>query len=672
MLVASAMWTVAPWCAVAATGHWIPTGPFGGNAEAIAVSPANPSVLIAGTKNANLFISKDGGEKWESIAFPRQYSAMLHTLVMDPSDPAVIYATVADGALPGLYRTRNTGKSWEPVKGLGGAEVYSLAIWAKDSQVMAVGMRDGVRLTRDGGVTWEPISPAGNIELQPVVSVAFDPRNSDVIYAGTPRLPWKTSDGGANWTLIAEGMSTDSDIITVRVDPTRPSRVFIGACSGFWRSTNAGAVWSKMSGIPFTSRRTYAFAQDPQHPEIIFAGTSRGLYRTVDGGAEWKNIAANEIKGLAIQNGTLYIASADSGLFKSTDRGDTLQPINDGFTSRNFAPVTEAGEHIYTGTNAEVDAGAVFRSSDGGLHWEKIADPSALGFGNIIAVARTGAGTLLAATSTGLYRSTDGGGAWTKTVIEAKPAEVQVVRKTARPVHPSARPASTVPVPLKPLHLTSLCALNNAIMAGTEAGLYRSTDEGLTWSLVAADGLSIINLLSAREALALTAGRLLVSLDDGATWQLRHLPFFSDVYGVAASGKVILAGTSRGIFRSEDGAMTWQAAESGLPIASVTSVAMDRGDPNLAFAFEFGSFYESRDGGKTWRRSEEEGLGGAFVRNLAITSQGPRHLLAVTATRGIFVRELDGERLASSGFPEVDLRKDRYVENQQHDKTPAF
>jgi photosystem II stability/assembly factor-like uncharacterized protein len=595
---------------------------------------------------------------------------MLHMLVMDPSDAAVIYATVADGALPGLYRTRNTGKTWEPVKGLGGAEVYSLAIWPKDSQVMAVGMRDGVRLTRDGGATWEPISPAGNIELQPVVSVAFDPRNSDVIYAGTPRLPWKTSDGGANWTLIAEGMSTDSDIITLRVDPTKPSRVFIGACSGFWRSTNAGALWSKMSGIPFTSRRTYAFAQDPQHPEVIFAGTSRGLYRTLDGGAEWKNIAANEIKGLAIANGTLYVASADSGLFKSTDRGETLRPINEGFTSRNFAPVTEAAEHVYTGTNAEVDAGSVFRSSDGGLHWEKITDPAALGFGNIIAVARTGAGTLLAATSTGLYRSSDGGVEWTKTAIEAKAAP-QVVVKPGRSTRVIKREVAA-PVPLNPLHLTSLCALNNAIMAGTEAGLYRSSDEGLTWSLVAADGVPIISLLSAREALALTAGRLLVSQDDGATWTPRHLPFFSDVYGVAASGKVILAGTSRGVFRSEDGAMTWQAAESGLPIASVTSVTMDRGDSNLAFAFEFGNFYESRDGGKTWRRSEEEGLGGAFVRNLAITSQGPRHLLAVTATRGIFVRELDGERLTSSEFPEVDLRKDRYVENQQNDKTPAF
>jgi photosystem II stability/assembly factor-like uncharacterized protein len=673
-LVAGAICVLAPYGALAASApsaHWIPSGPFGGNAESIVVSPANPSILIAGTKNANLFISKDGGESWQSIAFPRQYSAMLHMLVMDPSDAAVIYAAVADGTLPGLYRTRNTGKTWEPVKGLGGAEVYSLAIWPKDSHVMAVGMRDGVRLTRDAGASWEPISPAGNIELQPVVSVAFDPRNSDVIYAGTPRLPWKTSDGGANWTLIADGMSTDSDIITLRVDPGKPSRVFIGACSGFWRSTNAGALWSKMSGIPFASRRTYAFAQDPQHPEVIFAGTSRGLYRTLDGGAEWKNIAANEIKGLAIANGTLYVASADNGLLKSADRGDTFLPINNGFTSRNFAPVTEAGEHVYTGTNAEVDAGAVFRSSDGGLHWEKIADPAALGFGNIIAVARSGAGTLLAATSTGLYRSTDGGAAWTRTEIEAKATVPRAAAKPAR-VSRVTKKETTVAAPLNPLHLTSLCALKDAIMAGTEAGLYRSTDEGLTWSLVAADGVPIGNLLSARDALALTAGRLLVSQDDGATWTPRHLPFFSEVYGVAASGKVILAGTSRGVFRSEDGAMTWQAADSGLPIASVTSVAMDRADPNLAFAFEFGSFYESRDGGKTWRRSEEEGLGGAFVRNLAITSLGPRHLLAVTATRGIFVRELDGETLASSGFPEVDLRKDRYVENQQNDKTPAF
>jgi photosystem II stability/assembly factor-like uncharacterized protein len=284
---------------------------------------------------------------------------------------------------------------------------------------------------------------------------------------------------------------------------------------------------------------------------------------------------------------------------------------------------------------------------------------------------------LLAATSSGLYRSIDGGAEWVKTTIELPEPPTPPVHKTARKAAKAAtvKEVGKVAAALKPLHLTSLCALDHAIMAGTDVGLFRSTDEGLTWTLAAPlpsdGGGTVISMISASEALALLHGRLLVSQDDGATWLTRHLPFFSDVYAVAASGNTILAGTSRGVFRSEDGAMTWQASQAGLPSASVTAVAMDKADARLAFAFEYGNFYESRDGGRTWRRSEEEGLGGAFVRNLAITSQGPRHLLAVTATRGIFVRELDGEKLTSSGYPEIDLRKDRY-ENQQNDKAPAF
>ncbi len=161
--------------------------------------------------------------------------------------------------------------------------------------------------------------------------------------------------------MVAEGMSTDSDIITVRVDPVKSSRVFIGACSGFWRSVNAGGNWSKMAGIPFESRRTYAFVQDPRHPEVIFAGTSRGLYATRDGGANWREVAAHEIKSLAISNSdlgpTLFVATADEGLLKSTDGGETLLPINDGFTSRTFAPLAQNGDQLLTGTSAAARCG---------------------------------------------------------------------------------------------------------------------------------------------------------------------------------------------------------------------------------------------------------------------------------------------------------------------------
>lgn len=635
--------TIAIHCAAASTPpHWIATGPFGGNAEVITASKTDPNLLLVGTKNANLFLSRNAGQSWEPVPFPRQYGSMLHTLVIHPTNPSIFYAAIADEPRTGLYRSTDAGKTWKPVEGLGGEEVYSIAIWEHDPKVIAAGLRLGVRLSRDGGETWKAISPADNIEIQPIVSVAFDPQNADVIYAGTPRLPWKTTDGGEHWNLSAEGMSTDSDIITVRVDPSKPSRVFIGACSGFWKSNNGGELWSKMSGIPFTSRRTYAFAQDPDHPERIFAGTSRGLYRTTDNGAEWHIISPHEIKSLAISDGSLYVATADAGLFKSSDNGSTFSPINEGFTSRNFARVSEAGEHLYTGTGFEMDAGAVFASSDGGLHWTRVADPSLLGNESVIAIARNATQTVVAATPSAVFRSIDAGKNWMR-------------------------------IKAAPLRVSSLIASDNGILAGTETGIYRSTDDAQTWKQVDVAQDSVRALMQSDSGLfAVLSHSLLVSSDGGATWARRHLPFFTDVYDVAAAGELVIAGTSRGVFRSEDQGRTWLAARSGLPTASITAVTIDPRSPSRAFAFEYGNVYESLDSGATWKKSDAEGLRGAFVRNFVITREGPRNLVAVTATRGIFVRELHEDNSVQTSFSAVDSRKDGYVPNQQNDKTPAL
>jgi photosystem II stability/assembly factor-like uncharacterized protein len=624
--------------------RWISAGPFGGNAEVITASATDPDLLLAGTKNANLFISRNAGENWTALDFPRQYSSMLHTLVIHPTKPGVFYAAIAEDRLPGLYRSVDAGKTWQPVKGLAADNVYSLTIWNEDPMVMAAGTQKTVQLSRDGGVTWKAISPAGNVELQPVVSVAFDPHSDSIIYAGTPRLPWKTVDGGQNWDLIADGMSTDSDIISLRVDPARPSHVLIGACSGFWHSSNAGKLWSKFGAIPFTSRRTYAFVQDPGKPELIFAGTSRGLYRTSDGGDDWKEIAPHEIKSLAIAGGVLYVATADAGLFKSTDAGVTLQPIDQGFTSRNFARISEAGEHLYTGTGMEEDAGAVFSSSDGGLHWERVNEPSRLDNASVIAVVRGAGQTLLASTGAALFRSTDAGQTWTR-----------------------------LKNPIAASKITALTVAGSVILAGTSSGVFRSENDGLIWHSTVSTREPVRFLIqTSTSTYAVLKQDLLASEDSGATWTSRRLPFFADTYDVAASAGTILAGTSRGLFHSEDGGQTWHTPHSGLPLASITSVAIDPAASGPAFAFEYGNLYESRDGGNNWHRCDQEGLGGAFVRNFAIATQGPHHLLAVTATRGIYVREIIEGIAAQSGFSAVDSRKENYVPNQQNDKAPAL
>ena len=67
--------------------------------------------------------------------------------------------------------------------------------------------------------------PAKHDDLRNFDSVAFDPRDENIIYAGTYHLPWKTTDGGKNWFPISKGMIDDSDVMSVVVDPANPDNV---------------------------------------------------------------------------------------------------------------------------------------------------------------------------------------------------------------------------------------------------------------------------------------------------------------------------------------------------------------------------------------------------------------------------------------------------------------
>ena len=79
---------------------------------------------------------------------------------------------------------------------------------------------------------------------KPHDSLATDPRNPQVIYAGTYHLPWKTIDGGRHWLPIHDGMIDDSDVMSISVDRANPRRLYASACSGIYRSDNAGALSS--------------------------------------------------------------------------------------------------------------------------------------------------------------------------------------------------------------------------------------------------------------------------------------------------------------------------------------------------------------------------------------------------------------------------------------------
>src|SRR5262249_26731243 len=114
-----------------------------------------------------------------------------------------------------------------------------------------------IRLTVDGGKTWADLDPSKNLPARGVNTLAFDPANPNVIYAGfsgfnlatsgKPGHLFKTTNALAApvlWKDVSPGVDVPFDVITV--DPSDPKSVFVGTDSGLWHSSDSGSSWQRM------------------------------------------------------------------------------------------------------------------------------------------------------------------------------------------------------------------------------------------------------------------------------------------------------------------------------------------------------------------------------------------------------------------------------------------
>jgi photosystem II stability/assembly factor-like uncharacterized protein len=285
----------------------------------------HPGTLLAGTATAQLFRSRDGAESWAPLPFPMALRSILHTILIDPSLPDTYLVGLSSEASEnaGLFRSTDGGLTWHQLRGLEGKQVWALALWARDSHVIAAGTPEGVFRTLDGGDHWTRLGAAGSTWPRPVVSLAFDPKDRNTLYAGTPHLAWKTSDGGANWHRLSRGMQADSDIFSIDVDPDQRARVFAGACGGLYSSMDGGGTWSTLERAIGGPLRTYAVARAPGLPGVIFAATSGGLIRSSDSGATWRRVSDEPARSIAFDSadpGRIFVAT-DHGVLLSQDGG---------------------------------------------------------------------------------------------------------------------------------------------------------------------------------------------------------------------------------------------------------------------------------------------------------------------------------------------------------------
>jgi len=641
-------------CASAWAGQWTVLGPDGGDVRSLSYDPKNPDHVYLGTSTGSIFASEDGGHNWTRFAhLGTGDDYVLDHIVVDPQNPRNVYVaawSVENQQAGDLFRSHNGGKNWDVLPGMRGKSIRALDIADSNSKTLIVGALDGVFRSDDGGDSWRQISPPNHGDIHNIESIAVDPKDPNTVYAGTWHLAWKTADGGATWNRINKGMIEDSDVFSIIVDSSNPSVVFASACSGIYKSESAGASFSKIQGIPFSARRTRVLKQDPNNPSTVYAGTTEGLWKTTDAGKTWKRVSnpevvVNDVMIDPRNSSRVLLATDRSGVLASNDGATTFSASNHGYTHRYVTTILadkNDPKTVYVGVVNDKEFGGVFAFRDGGSEWQQKS--AGLGGRDVLTLQQAASGDLVAGTNKGIFLLARNTGDWKpmNSIVNEKVSSRTVV-KAGKKVRVESKTATKATLDAR---VSDIDTSSSTWYAATSAGLFRSVNQGKSWSGGQVMGRSDFVSVQASGTLiaAATRSQVFTSTDNGTTWKAAPLPSYIVVKTVtmAPSTNIVVA-THQGAYHSGDSGATWEHVVNGLPDKNISSVSYDTTHKRLlATSSATGVVFESQDGGKSWHRGPDSGYP---LRGITVVRG---RLLAATPFDGVIVQPENEAQSASA------------------------
>jgi photosystem II stability/assembly factor-like uncharacterized protein len=284
------------------------------------------------------------------------------------------------------------------------------------------------------------------------------PSQPSVFYYGaTGGGVWKTTDGGINWESVSDGSVFGTGSVgAIAVADSDPNTVYVGMGEspirgnvshgdGVYKSNDAGKTWKRV-GLEDT-RQIPRIRIHPKNPDLVYVAAlghvwgpndQRGVFRSKDGGKSWEKILSRGNKAGAIdlildpsnsnvlyagfwevyrKPWTLESGGPGSGIFKSTDGGDTWNELtrNPGMPKGTLGKIGIAvspanPDRVWAIVEAE--EGGVFRSDNGGATWTRVNEERRLRqrawyYTRIYADPKSV--DTVYVLNTGFYRSNDGG-----------------------------------------------------------------------------------------------------------------------------------------------------------------------------------------------------------------------------------------------------------------------
>lgn len=310
-------WVQVPLRTAAQKAKGYAGGEMGQMAQSIAICKADPDCLALSIDTVPVYVSTDGGRSWK-VKRSGIMSNGAASVAFDPANPRIIWAAGMRG-------------SWDPAN-------------FRDPLV------DGIYRSQDGGESWDLLRNAGFMQK-------LDNKAQNEYFAFDP----ESFDGTQHRTVYA-ATHTDGLLVT----------------------TDAGSTWRSLS---LADTIINAVVLHPSDHRLLFVATDTGLFRSDDSGNSFARIGANlpasaPILGITVNASdpkVLYIAAGTSGIWRSSDGGQTFEGRMNGipewdaeqcWASICSSPVNP--QQLYADTNAAGGERFPYWSSDGGASWQAI------------------------------------------------------------------------------------------------------------------------------------------------------------------------------------------------------------------------------------------------------------------------------------------------------------
>jgi photosystem II stability/assembly factor-like uncharacterized protein len=617
-----------------------------GRIAAIAATTVDGKTLIyVGAASGGVWKSDDGGTAFKPV-FDKNPVQSIGAVAIDPSNPKTVWV--------------GTGESW-----------------TRNS----VSVGDGIYKSVDGGETWSNMGLAASERISEIL---VHPKNGNIVYACVPGKLWsdsadrglyKTADGGKTWSLILKGTNLSTGCSSIAMDPQNPEVIYAGlwdfrrqgwtfrsggdgpeaaSGSGLFRSEDGGRSWTELeagkNGLPPKPYGRIEVKFAPSNGKVVYAfieGVDSALYRSDDGGKTWDKRDKSQMMvwrpfyyaRLAVDPiNPDRLFKMNGGLIVSEDGGKSFSSASGGAHGDwHDVWIDPANpKHLVGG-----DDGGLWISFDGGNRWWMVMNLPISQFyhvsiddkdpyqvygglqdnGNWMADSEYPGGI-----SNSRWESIPGGdGFW----VFSDPADPDYVyaesqggaierynRKThaARDIQPKAGYREKLRFNWNtPIHVSP--NEKGTIYMGAQF-LFRSRDHGQSWERISPD----LTTNDPEKQKQEQSGGITVDNSSAET--------HTTIYSISESPKnsrVIWAGTDDGnVQLTQDGGASWQNRVDnikGLPKASwVSWIEASRFDPATAYAtfdrHTFGDLtpyvYKTTDFGMTWVRiaGPEQGLRG--------------------------------------------------------------